>query len=362
MILLLTILFPLAGNTHPQFFKLVPQDPLYTPYRADPFAPTASLQYFTLIPGSTRPSYTYLTEHEAGRVVGLKGYNFDRTYGDRDEHEYIFMRAGTTIPFARVNFGNLLRFEGFLSGGMRTVFLAFGGTDQLGFDGTYLYGAQARIGEFLSVQAGRKHFSGHTGDEILTRVVEFASRDDAGNYNYRAQLDPSDFQSNLIDYVHQDPQFIAVSLEPGDQFRLYGEMRFGHTGNRFKPDPSSEEEHPEFKARELQVGTELTLDGYILGDMLLSVDLTFHELGKFALVADDHAPVYKGQSAYYHFVYDENRPWDMDISITLAKQLSRREAGPDVFFQGSFYSGRFPLLAFFMHEVNYFSLGATITF
>jgi hypothetical protein len=344
--------------------ELAPKVPLYPSYAADEFSTDSCLRYMRLSENSHRPAYVYTTVKEDGIVTGLKGYNFDADYDQSAPGIFYYGRAGVQVPFMRLTFGGFgilpsLAVEGILKGGVRTVFNAYGGTDQLGLDGTYFYGASARLGSLVAVTAGWKHYSAHFSDEVLSRVIWY--NESSGGPYADPSLDPASFQSDLLDYVRQDPLTFGVSITAGKHLRLYGELRIGDTARLNKPklfDPA-DPEFSDFHSREVQFGYELRTDIPRLGPFMLAFDATMREDGKFAMVPTDTATEFKGQYSEYRYVYDPEAPWAFEWGVAVSQSLS---VGPGMSarVQASYRTGRFPVFVFGMHRVSYVSVGCEV--
>lgn len=351
--LVLTIVVTHNAFADPLFgFQLSPVSPLHRPYLADPFNTDFALNYVMLDSAESRPAYLYKVKDVDGAVT-YEGYDIDQYYSKGTT--MLQMRAGTAIPFARISFNGTrvlpsLEVEAVMRGSFRSMFFAYSGTDNLGFDGTYSYGASAKVGSFLTLFYGRKHHSGHMGDEILMKVEERV-----------AHTGPSLFENTLIDYVRQDPITYAVSLSPMQNIRLYGELRIGDTGRILKPRFSSPDAIEDgYRGREIEVGTELSFPIPLLGDFSLAFDMIFHEVGKFVPVGS--GALKNGEYQNYSFVYDKEAPWETEIQIVVSQALSRRTDGMKARLMATYHKGRFPLFAFHMSKGSYLAVGASFSF
>jgi hypothetical protein len=360
-----------AGGTSLRFpaldisIELTPEKPLYARYAADDFSTESTFQMLFLHGDSQRPSYLYNTVKENGYTVGLHGYNFDAAYNQEDEG-YFYARAGVALPFFRFSFngaGVLPAFavEAVFEAGVRTVFFAFGGTDQVGFDGTYFYGANLQLSDSITLKMGRKHYSAHVGDELIARTIWYNNT--AGGTHSDPSLDPSSFQHFMIDYVRQDPLTFGISIMQYDIFRFYGELRLGENTRILKPNLANpnDPQFADYHAREVEFGFEMRLPIPLLGDLVLAADATLHENGKFKLVPAVGSDSYKGQYQKYDFVYDAGAPWELEYTLSASQTLSTRNAGPNIQINAAYHKGRFPLHSFFMNKVSYVSFGVIVS-
>ena len=326
-------------------FDIHPQSPLYRPYLADPFGTDFSLGYVQLLSQEDRPAFVYKV---TGKNDSLKyeGFNINQYYTSGTT--MLAMRGGSSIPLGRLSFNGWkfipsIAIEGNVRGGFRSMFFAYSGTDLLGFDGTYYLGVNIKVSDYFTFSVGKKHHSGHIGDEILAIIDK--------NEHVNGTL----FNDDLIDYVRQDPLSYALSTQ-FDKLRVYGELRLGHTGRILKPYFGSDET---YKAREIQVGAEYALNVPLLGHLTFALDVTFHEMGKF--LPQGSGEMVNGEYASYTFTYDKDAPWEREYNFVIAQSLYARSDGATAHIVASFHSGRFPLFAFHMSNSSFVSIGALIT-
>lgn len=346
--------------------ELAPQDALFPNFVADNFSIEPSLRYMMLPASSERPAFIYNFVNDSSHTVGLKGSQFDAAYSQIPSDHYIVMKAGVEVPILRFTFGGWgvlpkVAIEGIVKGGMRTVFNAFEKTDQLGMDGTYMYGLNARLGSFLSFTYGRKHYSAHYGDEIMAIAINYNKPGATGEYA-DPSFDPTSLRKLRYDYVRENPITYGLCLSLGPYFKLYGELRVGDTAKINKPvlydrdDP----QFANFHSREIQFGCEMGFKVPKLGPFIVAFDATLREDGKFLLVPTADAVEYKGQYSEYVYTYENDAPWALDWEISIAQELSENSAN-SVRLQISYHHGRFPLFAYGMHKVSYFSLGFDVS-
>lgn len=345
-------LSPLPSSVKPLLeFQLSPEHPLHIPYMADPFNTDFALNVLFLESEESRPAYLYKVQGE-GEALIYEGYDIDQYYSKGTT--LIQMRTGTVIPVGRLTFNGggffpSLSVEGVFKGGFRSIFFAYSGTDLLGLDGTYFYGLNAKLGEFLTFSYGRKHHSAHVGDEILLRVED--------NVAHEGSL----FDNALIDYVRQDPITYAISFNPLPHLRFYGELRMGDTGRILKPRLATESTLEDgYRGRELQIGVEVSTPVKLLGDFTLALDLVLHESGKFIPLGSGEEK--NGEYQRYMFVYDEAAPWEYEFNILLSQSLTPGDHGMQARLQVVYHKGRFPLFAFHMSKGSYIAVGASFSY
>ena len=98
--------------------------------------------------------------------MSKKLFETDRSY--ENSHGFYQLKAATNIGLCRVTIGPV-QIEGYLNGGVNTVFQNFGATDTLGFDGFYGAGGTLRLFNTLAMQFGFTIFQ-VTGGTKLSRV------------------------------------------------------------------------------------------------------------------------------------------------------------------------------------------------
>lgn len=326
-------------------FDLNPPSPLYRPYLADPFNTDLAVGYVFLFSSEDRPAHLYkVTEGSSG--IEYNGLDINQYYTSGTN--MIMMRGGSSLPVARITLGPLA-VETNIRGGFRAFFFAYSGTDLLGFDGTYYIGMNAKLGNFLTFSFGRKHHSGHIGDEIIAIIDK------------KHPVNGSLLNDRQIDYVRQDPLTFALSLNVIRNFRLYGELRLGDTGRILKPNFSSADSIADgYRAREFEMGAELSFPVPYVGDFTVAFDMTFHEMGKFK--PQGSGDIVNGESEKYSFIYDKTAPWETEFQVVLAQSLTQREEGLRARIMVTYHYGRFPLFAFHMSKGSFISVGGAMSF
>lgn len=326
-------------------FELNPQTPLHLPYLADPFNTDLTLGYMYLSSEEDRPAYLYkVTNGNSG--IEYTGLEINKYYTDGTN--MIQMRVGSSVPLARVSLGPLA-VEANIRGAFRAFFFAYRGTDLLGFDGTYYLGMNAKLGNVLTFSFGKKHHSGHVGDEIIAKI------------DHKDPVNGSLLHDQQIDYVRQDPLTFALSINLIENIRVYGELRLGDTGRILKPNFSSAASIAGgYRAREIEAGTEISLPIPCVGDFTVAFDMTFHEMGKF--VPQGSGNVINGEHEKYTFIYDKEAPWETEFQIVIAQSLTTRKEGPKARIMATYHWGRFPLFAFHMSKGSFISIGGSVGF
>jgi hypothetical protein len=339
---------------------LAPNAPLYREALADPQAMSSKLALITMQDFESIPRFI--------RVANDGGYaDYEFRNDNPQDNSYIHMKTAVNLGFMRFSWlgsGVLpsVETEFSLQGGMTTVFNAFGGTRTPGFQGMYFIGVNTRIAGKIAVRFGLHHFSGHYGDEILGDF-----------YGRNPDIAPGSANpGRLLEYTRDNSLLAGVSIEPNDNFRLYFEAELPQGSAWIRPavhvpgytlmpgsttelqkDHIAEQEELDpvtlpasYRAWRLQAGTELRLGIPTLGNLYATADAQFHQ---------------DGQTMHMPGMYDEDNPWEMEITAGIGLELPQQFLGRIIRFEYLYHSGRFPLLNFFYQRSNYVSIGLGIS-
>jgi hypothetical protein len=259
------------------------------------------------------------------------------------------------------------RLEGYIHGGLNTVFGAYGGVDVLGFDGQYGAGVTMQLFRQLTFRFGFHHFSGHWGDEILK---DFMERNDEDSYDGITEYTRNN--SYLFDVSYQPVRYVKFLVEaelpmhvgwirpaahvPADAIKNtseespdYGKPLSGYIygqefGSEFERNNDS---YPSsYKAWRIGLGVEFEVPIPTVGLSYLATDLQLHQDGKINLDTLE---------------YESDRPWDMEFTVALGLSLEEVANLPDFTIELAYHDGRFPLLNFFFQRSRYLSLGLVVT-
>ena len=344
---------------------LFPADPIYQESRAYPFSNDFSFSFFA---SPKQEEYivnkVLVTNPGVDQVSGrYKEYEVESL--DLSDNIFWQLKAATNVGFLRFSYKDIVEIEGYLHGGVNTVHGAYGAQDVLGHDGQY--GAGVAIGLFdkLAIRVGFHHFSGHWGDEVLTEFYgdEFWS----DSYNPPEKGPGKDFYK-LTEYTRNNSTLIDVSYSPFKFFRVLAEFEIPEKSAWIRPAahipsdtlvPNSENplderiysqegfkkgnDYPKsFQAYRIGLGAEFEYPIDNIGYAYLAGDIQLHQDGKINLETLE---------------YEEDRPWDIEYTITAGFAFQMQDNMPELAIKLSYHDGRFPLLNYFFQESRYFSVG-----
>lgn len=371
--------------------KTLTDQPLHAVYIADPWSASSRFQYLQVQgfgPSAIRASvirddsadiFSYPDATEA--ITDYTCVYQDIPFQDADsDNLYYGMKIGFNLGLGRLSWAGTerlpsLALELSLQGALNLVFNATGGTDMLGSDGSYFIGANASIGDALSLRFGTHHFSGHYGDEILERLFTYG--DNHALFNPHTPQAAGHVMS-LLNYVRQDTLIFGISFQPASWFRLYAEADIppatiktirpwvhvpqsnldpntgeelenrigsneGNQGGRLLGDEYSDAYH----ALRLQTGLEIKFFIRYLGDLTLALDVQFHQ---------------DGQTLHQVGSYDPRNPWDIEYNLVVNQQIGQDVDGMAFSLEYLYHSGRFPLKNFYNVPCEYHSLGLGLRF
>jgi len=371
--------------------KALSGQPLHEAYLADPWSATSRFQSIQVQgsgPSSIRASvirddaaeissYPNATEAISNYACVYQDIPFQDAGSD---YLYYGMKIGFNLGLSRLTWIGTGQFptiavEFSLQGSLNLVFNATGGTDMLGSDGTYFIGANASIGDMISLRIGTHHFSGHYGDEILERLFTYGTNYQL--FNPETPQAPGHIVS-LLNYVRQDTLIFGVSFQPATWLRLYAEAdippatiktirpwvhvpqatldqntkseledRIGSNEGNTDGRISGDEYGAAYRALRLQTGIEFTIPNRYLGDFTLALDIQFHQ---------------DGQTLHQVGSYSPANPWDIEYNIVASQQIGSDLNGIAFSLEYMYHSGRFPLKNFFNVPCEYHSFGLGLSF
>jgi hypothetical protein len=370
---------------------LLTDEPLHDIYYADPWSASSRFQYMQVdgygpssIRASVKRDQTSPISNFPQATEAITNYTY--VYQDipfqteGSDNLYYQMKIGFNLGLLRASWDGTswlppMAIELSVQGALNMVFNATGGTDMLGSDGIYFVGANAAIGNAITLRAGTHHFSGHYGDEILERLFTFGD-----NYDL---FDPETPDApghvvSILNYVRQDTLILGVSYKPSTWLRIYAEADIppqqlktirpwvhvpqttidNKTGNEMEDRIGSNEGNTggrkagdeygsEYRALRFASGIEFHIPIPFVGDFILAADMQFHQ---------------DGQTLHQVGSYSPDNPWDFEYNILIGQNLGRDVNGIRFTFEYIYHSGRFPLTNFFYFPCQYHSLGMGLRF
>ena len=147
-------------------FSIAPITPIYKESVAYTFSNSVRFSYLKT-PSDAEYAINALLvskENEEGNVEYAS-----LPFKDADAHNtsFWYMKSASDIALLRFSWKNYITLEGYIHGGINTLFGAYGGVDTLGFDGQYGGGLDLGLFDKVFLRFSVHHFSSHWGDEVL---------------------------------------------------------------------------------------------------------------------------------------------------------------------------------------------------
>lgn len=334
-------------------FNLVARDALYPEYLADPYSLTSGFKFFKLTtPSLGQPSTVLASDGEEYVQVPFAHYSASEF---SSHSTYYQIKGFMNLHLARLELWNAIKFETGVSGGLNTVFEAFGGTDTLGFDGIWRLAETVKFFDVLAVRFGQHHFSGHWGDEKVGKLPE------PGDADYV-------YYTNLEEYVRNNSWVLGASLTPLPWVRLYAEGEMPQEPGYVRPGvhapagfhtPNGDDMATHilsqegllgklaayassYKAYRLQAGAELKFPVEDVGSLFAAADFQLHQ---------------DGQTLHQVGGYSPDNPWEYEYTVGGGFEYAKGLAGRKIRMEWYYHSGRFPLLNYFYQRSDYVSFG-----
>jgi hypothetical protein len=337
-------------------FQWAPLDPLFREALADPFACSTSFRYLGVLDEASVPDSVLVANSESQQYEKIM---YDNTL----QRGYWQMKSAVNVGLLRVTLGPV-QAEGYIQGGLNTVFQKQGSVDALGFDGMYGAGMTMRFFGIVAIQAGFHHFSGHWGDEILADLQES---------NPGLDLYSSTSTHHLEEYTRGNSWLAGISLEPVTWGRLYFFAELPMKKAWIRPGihvpadtikPGSEDTNQfenitgqeglsgltaydsSYKAWRLQTGLELRFPVWKMGSFFLAGDVQVHQ---------------DGQTLHQVGGYDPDNPWEFEYTVGGGFEFNQSVLGRKMRLECYYHNGRFPLLNYFFQRSKYVVMGIAIS-
>jgi hypothetical protein len=351
------------GKNNDFQLDFAPIDPLYKESLAYPFANTFRFNYMIAPKTEGNVANTILVSADNGGSPSYK----ELEYKDPNTHNTKFwgLKSSINIGILRLTYKDIAAVEGYIHGGINTVFGAYGGVDCLGFDGQYGAGISALLLDSIALRAGFHHFSGHWGDEIL-------------NDFYSKGYSESEYKT-ITEYTRNNSWYLGASYDLKGYLRFAVDAELPMANSWIRPaahvpaettKPSSEEspedantaEHiwsqegfddrdnhhypDSYKAWRIGLSIEAQYPIKNVGRVYAALDLQLHQDGKIDIATAD---------------YNADLPWKKEFSAVLGFAFQDYKELPEFAVELGYHKGRFPLLNYWFQDVEYFSVGIGLT-
>ena len=203
----LLALFLVMSSAYAGFtFSFGPHEPLYNPTTLDPYGFDGSrLKVFYMTDSNHMGNNIMI--HDGSKQPGQEGYYRIVDYRDFNDDFRLMLNLRMALGTSVLRFGwpEWFLADFVVQGSLNTVFVLAGGTDNLGFDGSIFAGGEVRLFDMFSLKAGIRHYSGHTGDEIIGDAM-----DDVGHTNW-----------GVVDYVRDNMLEFSLGYDGIEYFDIW---------------------------------------------------------------------------------------------------------------------------------------------
>ncbi|MDX9809138.1 MAG: hypothetical protein RBT04_03190 [Sphaerochaetaceae bacterium] len=353
VLMLLTLVMPKITAVS---FEWAPLDPLFREPLADAFANSTSFRLLKVTDDAGVPDTVLVANSETNRYETL-------AYDDRSLRDYWHMKSAVNIGILRLSF-DIMQLEGYIQGGLNTVFQKEGSINSLGFDGMYGAGITFKVFDTVAVSGGFHHFSGHWGDEILVDLLE--THPDLDVYSSTATR-------RLVEYTRGNSWLVGISVEIPAPLRWYVFAELPMTKAWIRPgihvpphslkpgtdtvnqfDNITAQEglsglsgyDASYKAWRLQTGAEIRVPISNIGSIFAAGEVQAHQDGK---------------TLHQVGGYDRDNPWEFEYTVGGGFEFNLGRLKRKFRFELYYHDGRFPLLNYFFQRSRYLVMGIAIS-
>lgn len=349
----LLVLLSLSLSLYAGFtFAFGPFDPMFPNQDNDPTGINSGLHYLHQL--SSSPEGNNLLIKWQDKDPSDPDYYQIIDYRDWSSkfNNYLHLQVGTGASILRFGFEDIFMVDAVLQAGLNTVFASTGGADNLGMDGTFFVGAEAKAFDSVAFRFGLRHYSGHVGDEIIMSAMDRHDTPEFEAVQYTRDnyleagigFDGSDYISGSLsllmpnkgswwDPVFHIPSFIEPL--PGQTYedRLPGEWAVrGDYGEDYK--------------------------AYIV---MADINARIPISNSFAIRGGFNFKLHQdGMTNHTLTPEDDKSEWEAEYTAMLSLDFINALDNKTLSIEAIYHKGRFPLLNYFWKKSTYFSVGLAI--
>lgn len=347
----LLALFLVMSSAYAGFtFSFGPHEPLYNPTTLDPYGFDGSrLKVFYMTDSNHMGNNIMI--HDGKKQPEDEGYYRIVDYRDFSDDFRLMLNLRMSLGTSVLRFGwpEWFLADFVVQGSLNTVFVLAGGTDNLGFDGSIFAGGEVRLFDMFSLKAGIRHYSGHTGDEIIGDAMG-----DVGHTNW-----------GVVDYVRDNMLEFGLGYDGIEYFDIWCSFIMPQPGMWWAPyfhqpdwihtTGGNPTYTPDRNPGEWAVRGPYG-DGYGAYIIQLDANVRYPFLDKYEIYGSVEMKFHQdGMTMHTLTPTDDTDKWEMEISAALGFTFSNVTENMNLSFELGYHNGRFPLLNFFWKRIEAFS-------
>lgn len=347
-------LFALSVVSASFVFDFGPSDPLYAPSLNDSYTFYSGLHYIHQTESSPEGN-NIMVMWKAREATDPDKFEVI-SYRDGTINDFLHLQLGTSVSFFRIGWPEYFLLSPTLQASFNSVFAASGGADVLGFDGSFFFGGEARILDGFVMRFGLRHYSGHTGDEVLQDAVSRNVTDSTGSFE-------------VVNYVRDNMYELGIGYDGNQYVQVFASILLPKKSSWWnpvfhKPDwieslpgkPTSVRDEAYWNARGGGLGSGY--GAYILqGDLNLAYP--FSE--KYKVFSSLNVKFHQDGTTNHTLTLDDDTVrWEMEWTASLGFTISDAAANKALSIEVLYHDGRFPLLNYFWKRSKYVSVGIAI--
>lgn len=336
-------------------FSFGPHEPYFNPDTLDPYGFKGSEIKVFYVTESNHLGNNMMIEDSTKQVTDPDYYRIIDYRDFNDKFRLMLnLRTGFGLSILRMGWPEYFMLDFALQGSLNTVFASTGGADNLGFDGSFFVGGEMRIMDMISIHAGLRHFSGHTGDEIVNDAMK--------RLGYTNWTPVSYTRDNMIE--------IGIGYDGCKYFDIWASFLMPQPGMWWSPFISQPDwihttgSNPQYTAeRNPEQWAVRGAYGNGYGAYILQFDanVRYPFLDKYEVFASGEVKLHQdGMTNHTLSPDDDTDKWETEFSAAVGFSFINAVENLDLTIELGYHNGRFPLLNFFWKRAEYFSFSLTV--
>lgn len=349
LLILLVFSFSLSAGF---IFEFGPHEPLVVNSSSDPIGFTSGLHYLHLLSSSPEGNNILVEWASKDAADPDKFEVVDFRPWDKRFNNYLHLQTGAEAAVLRFGFEDIFILDATISAGLNTVFAATGGADNLGMDGTFFVGAEAEVMGLVDLRFGLRHYSGHVGDEVLTKAFNYN-----GTHGFEA-----------VQYTRDNYYELGIGFSDDRYIRANASLLFPKAGSWWDPiyhipdsiTPLPGETYADRLPDKWAVRGDYG-DSYKAYIFMTDIKASLPIGDKLAIFGGLNLKLHQdGMTKHTLTPEDDDNKWEAEYTLSFGIDFINAIENKNLSLEFIYHDGRFPLLNYYWKRAKYISIGLSI--